>query len=407
MTAEPAGQRWRLWKLVPGPIRLLTLGVFINRAGGFVVIFLALILAGRGFRPWQIGVALALVGVFGIAGAAAGGAAALRLGPRRTIVFATVACAMLTAFLAIGSGFVISVVILCGISVCNQAYIPAASAIVGRLSPPGQVAPMFAFYQLAVNVGVAAGALIAGFVLTRSLTILLLADAVTTAAYAVAAFYLPDDRPERAADRDAMSRGGRRGVLRDHRYLVLCVAFCLIALVYGQRSGVLPLAFTAHHLSVELIGELLSANAIAVVLFELPLAALLRKWPSWRPLTIGAGLICGGYAIYLFGVSLSTVFVGVAMWTLGEMFVTPFASATASQMAPDGLAPAYQGVLQVARTTGLTAGPAVGVFAYTAGRSIPYWGCAAAGLAAIGIIVAILRTRQREPQSAPATERVA
>ena len=34
----------------------------------------------------------------------------------------------------------------------------------------------------------------------------------------------------------------RRGVLRDRRYMMLCLAFGLIALVYGQRSGVLPLA---------------------------------------------------------------------------------------------------------------------------------------------------------------------
>lgn len=120
-----------------------------------------------------------------------------------------------------------------------------------------------------------------------------------------------------------------------------------------------------------------------------------------------AGLICGGYAIYLAGVNLTVVFIGVGAWTLGEMFVTPFSSATASTMAPDGEGAAYQGVLQVARTTGLTAGPAIGVFTYAIGPAVPWWGCAAAGLVAIGIIVTILRSRQREPLAAPATERVA
>lgn len=408
MAPEPAGPRWRLWKLVPGPIRLLTLGVFINRAGGFIVVFLALILAARGFKAWQIGTSLALVGVFGIVGAAVGGAAAVRLGPRRTIIYSTGACAALTALLAAaGSNFVVSAIILSAISLCNRAYMPASAAIVGRLSPKDQMAPMFAFYQLAVNVGAAVGALVAGFVLANSLTILLLADAATTAAFTLAAVNLPEDRPRSEDDGASRKRGQRRGVLRDHRYLVLCFAFGLIALVYSQRSGVLPLAFTAHHLSVQLIGELLSANAIAVVLFELPLATLLRRCPSWLPLSIGAGLICGGYAIYLVGVSLTVVIIGVAAWTLGEMFVTPFSSATASTMARGGEAAAYQGVLQVARTTGLVAGPAIGVFTYAIGRTVPWWGCAGAGLVAIGIIVTILRNRQREPQAAPATERVA
>ena len=50
---------------------------------------------------------------------------------------------------------------------------------------------MFAFYQLAVNVGAAVGALVAGFVLASSLTVLLLADAATTAVFTLAALYLP------------------------------------------------------------------------------------------------------------------------------------------------------------------------------------------------------------------------
>lgn len=398
---------WRLIKLVPGPIRMLTLGVFVNRAGGFIVVFLALILAERGFPAWQIGVTLALVGGFGIVGAAVGGSAAVRLGPRRTIIYSTGGCAIFTALLAIHSGFVISAAILSVISLLNRAYMPASAAIVGRLSPPDQQAPMFAVYQLAVNIGAAVGALIAGFVLTRSLTVLLLIDAATTAVFTVATLYLPEDRP----DRDARTRGKvgprRRSVLRDRRYMVLCVAFGLIALVYGQRSGALPLAMKAHHYNVELIGELLSANAIAVVLFELPLATLIRRWPSWLPLSIGAGLICGGYATYVFGITLLTIGISVGLWTIGEMFVTPFSSATASNMAPDGSASAYQGMLQVVRTAGLTGGPAVGVFAYAASQSAPWWGCGAAGITAIVIIVSVLRTRRQAPQAVPDTERVA
>lgn len=405
-----ARSRWQLWKLVPWPIRLLTLGVFVNRTGGFVVVFLALILSARGFPSWQIGVTLALVGGFGIAGAALGGAAAVRLGPRQTIIYSTGGCAIFTALLAIRGGFAVSAVILSVISLLNRAYMPASAAIVGRLAPKDQRAPMFAFYQLAVNIGAAAGALIAGFVLTRSLTALLLIDAATTALFTLAALKLPRDRPEPAASTGGQAAGKRGGVRRDRGYLVLCLAFGLIALVYGQRSGVLPLAMKAHHDSVELIGELLSANAIAVVLFELPLATLIRRLSSWLPLSVGAGLICGGYAIYVFGVTLPTIFIGVAMWTIGEMFLTPFSSATAAAMAPAGQGSAYQGVLQVVRTAGLTGGPAVGVLAYAAGQSVPWWGCAVAGIAAIAIIVSVLRPRQRAPradEAAPDTERVA
>ena len=115
------------------------------------------------------------------------------------------------------------------------------------------------------------------------------------------------------------------------------------------------------------------------MLFELPLATLIRRWPSLAAAVHRGGLICGGYAIYVRGRephrSSSSA---SALWTIGEMFVTPFSSATASAMAPDGSGSAYQGMLQVVRTAGLTGGPAVGVFAYAAGPAVPWWGCAAA-----------------------------
>jgi MFS family permease len=394
---RPIAWLWHRYRAIPWPIRLLTLGTFVNRLGGFFATFIALILAVRGFAAWQISVALAFVGAAGIAGAALGGVAAARVGNRWAIVLSTAGAAVFTAALALRSPYSVTVAIAACISLLNRAYMAPSAALVGELAPPAQRVPLFAFYRLAINVGAAVGALLAGFLLTRSVAALLLVDAATSACFAVAALRLPPDRPTREPDGELVPYSRVRGtVLRDRRYLVLCTGLGLVAVVYMQQAGALPLSMKAHRYSFELFGALLSANAVAVILLEIPLAAVIRHWPVWVPLAAGAALICGGYALYGVDLSLAVLVTGVAVWTLGEMLLSPVAPAAATKLSSPGSHGAYQATLAVAQTVGQTIGPALGVFAYSIAPELPWWGCGVAGLVAVGAIVASLKTRSSE-----------
>jgi predicted MFS family arabinose efflux permease len=382
------------YSAIPWPIRLLTLGTFVNRLGGFFATFLALILAVRGFAAWQISVALAFVGAAGVAGAAVGGIAAARIGNRSTIVVSTAGAALFTALLALRSPYAITVAIASAISLLNRAYAAPSAALIGELAPERHRVPLFAFHRLAINVGAAVGALLAGFLITRSVAALLLVDAATSGCFALAALRLPRDRPVGELEPERMPFAGvRRNVLRDRRYVVFCVASVLVAVVYMQQAGALPLSMKDHHYSLELFGVLLSANAVAVILFELPLATVIRSWPLWIPIAAGAGLICGGYALYGIGLSLAVLVSGVAVWTLGEMLLSPVAPAAATAMSSPHSHGSYQAALAVAQTTGQTVGPALGVLAYSIDPALPWWGCGVVGVVAGGALVASLKTR--------------
>lgn len=401
---------------VPPAIRLLSLGIFINQLGAYVAVFIALILAVRGFDPRQIALALVLVSVCGIVGASVGGMLSSRIGTRRTIIATMFGSAVFTIILSLHGSYPTTVATACFISFFNRACQPASMATVGELAPADQRVPMFGFYQLALNLGMAAGPLIAGFLLTRSLVALLLIDAATSACYAVAALWLPRQQPhrdeheqegqepgnekpagqdgnEKAAGQDGRPRRswwGRRAVLADRRFLVLCVGFALVAMCYGQQSGAFPLELKAHHYSLELLGGLFTANAIAVIVFQVPISIAVRRLPARIPLTAAAALMGGGYAIFLLGMSLPTIIASVCLWTGGELLMAPTAPAVAMNMAPAGAHGRYQGALLVARTTGQTLGPTAGVFAYSFAQSLPWWGCGVAALLAIAIFVPVL-----------------
>ncbi len=380
----------RYFGSIPPAIRLLGLGVFINQLGGYVTVFLALILAVRGYNSWHIGLALGLVAVSGIIGSSAGGVVASRIGTRWTIIATMAGSALFTALLAVGGPYPVQAGVACFIAVFNRGCVPAAIATVGDLAPADQRLPMFGFYQLAFNLGAAVGPLIAGFLLTRSLAALLLIDAATSALYAIAALWLPRREPHPAGDRRQRSGRVQRTVLADRRFLIICVAVGLVAMCYGQQSGAFPLELKEHHYSLELLGALFSANAVAVILFQVPASLAAKRLSVRLSLTAGAALICGGYAIFLFGMSLPTIIASVCLWTAGELLTAPVAPAVAMSMSTPESHSRYQGALSAARTAGQSIGPTAGVFASSVSASLPWWGCAVAGLAAVSIYLRLL-----------------
>ena len=396
----------RYYRSIPSPIRVLSAGVLVNRAGGFVSAFLALILALRGISAPDIGVALAVSGGFTIAGAWLGGALTSRLGSKRVIVAAMLGSALVTLALIPASPFPVTVGIVCLIALCNRAYVPAASTMVGSLSPPGQRLQMFSVFQLTFNVGVAVGSALAGYLLTHSLTALLLADAATSACFALAALRLPAGTPALLPGPQVTGGQTRSKIRHDVRYLMFLAGAVLVALAYTQYNGPVPLAFRSHHYNLELLGYLFSANAIAVIVFQLPLSYLARRFPVRVPLALGAVLIGGAYLPLLAGFTVPLLAVSVALWTVGEILYAPTAPTVAAQMSNARNHGTYQGALDVARSAGQAFGPSLGVFVYSAGASVPWWGCGAFGMAAACLFVVAVRSGRAKSAGRESAERV-
>lgn len=391
---------------IPGQVRVLCAGVLVNQAGGFVSIFLALILSLRGVSAPGIGAALAASGGFAVAGAWLGGSLVTRLGNRRVLALSMTGSALFTAALIPVSPYLVTVGAACVVALCNRAYVSAALTMVGRLSPPQRRMRMYSVFQLALNVGAAAGAAAAGYLLTHSLTALLAIDAATSACFVLMTRRLPaDSRPAslRAGDGDGRQAGERRPdtILRDRRYLMFCAGAGFFALAYTQYLGPLPLAFRHHHESLELLGYLISGNALAQIVFQLPVSSLTSRVPVRVPLAAGAAAIGAGYLLLLAGFSVPLLVASVALWTAGEIVYSPAPPTVAMLMSKSRTHGNYQGALNVARSAGQAFGPSLGVFAYSAGASAPWWASGALGAAAAGLFLAAVRRTTGLPGRRP------
>ncbi|HZB51438.1 MAG TPA: MFS transporter, partial [Mycobacteriales bacterium] len=209
-TAAPAGVM-RTWRESPRPVRALVVGLFVNRLGGFLLVFLVLFLTDRGLSATRAGVALGVHGAGSIMGVLVGGALADRFGARRAVVGSTVASAVLVVALLHVRPYPAVLAVAFAVGAAGQVYRPAAAAVLSRLTPPERQVMIFATYRLALNLGTTAAPLIGAALVTASYALLFYAEAAAMLGYAaIVAVALPRDPPA-GTGADAGARGPGRG----------------------------------------------------------------------------------------------------------------------------------------------------------------------------------------------------
>jgi MFS family permease len=377
-------------------------GTFINRFGSFVLTFLVLILVKRGYSPAEAGIAASAYGVGSVAAAMIGGQLADRFGRRRTIALSlfSSAAVILLLWRAQALPAIIALAGLAGMT--GELYRPAAAALLADVTPAGRRVVTFALYRLAINAGFALGPAVAGYMASRSFTIIFIGDAVTCALYGVlvlAAVPKSFDRPAAAHPPPAADRPRARGpsVLRviaaDRALLSVLLASVAIGFVYHQSTVTLALEVDARGLPMSAFGFLASLNGAICLLLELPVAAVTARMAAWIPLAVGAALTGAGFGGIGLAATFSALAAMVTVWSLGEIVQSPVSQAFVADLAPPGLQGRYQAAYGFTHALGLVLAPALGPALFAWSRPGLWAICAGLGAAASLTFVALGRTR--------------
>lgn len=386
----------------PRPVRTLILGVFVSRTGSFFATFATLFLTNRHFASHTLPLVLVAIGVSGMVGSLTGGWLADRIGHRSTLVLSMLASAVAVGSLAIAPTHPMIVVAVCLVALCTQSYTPAASALLIVNSEPADRVPTFAFFRLALNVGAALGALIAGFIATRSYSALFSVEAVAYLSCALVIFIgLRDARPENApaeAEAEATKITGEdaaglpAGTEPAGRHLpvwLLCIALFGVAVVYAQSLSTLPLQLVGHGFSTAFYGLLLAINGVVVIIFELPISSVTRRLAWVVPVVGGTLLMTAGLVVAALVSLAAAVIVGFVIFTAGEMVLAPVANAAVAEISPVGAEARYQGLLATAQSLGFSLGPAIGTSLFALSHRGLWFGTAVVACALSAGICAI------------------
>jgi len=289
----------------------------------------------------------------------------------------------------------------------NGALNPSQSTLLAALASPDNRHRVTAVSRVASNAGIGLGSALGGLVAGYGLTgfvLLFLANALT---YLVYVFVLV--AVVRNEARSEPIAGGYRLVLRDRAFVHLALTnVAIIAVGWGVFTWLLPpYAEEQIGLSTRLIGLLLLANAVTVVLAQVPVARFAEGRRRAVMMALAAAIfvfacllvVAAGLNARLAYPALVAASIAVAV---GECFHTTVLMPLVADLAPTSLRGRYMAAIGLSWWVGLALAPTFGTQVLSLSPMTAF--LAAAAVAATAAISALTLER-RLPDEARLTPR--
>jgi MFS family permease len=407
--SESAGI-WVTFSESPVAVKAIFGGVFVNRVGGFLNIFLVLYLIAEGYSASQAALGLGSYGVGGVIGVLIGGMLADRLGARNSTVLSMSSSAVLIASLLYLHDYLVLLVAVGLVGLVSQIFRPASATLLSELTPESRQVMIFAMYRFGLNVGTTVAPLL-GFALyhldDKSFTLLFWGEALVALVYAGLAMATLPRRTSRATVDAGEQAGGYMDVVRDRRYVLYLFATLFNAAVYTQYLSTLPLDVEAEGVPIFWYTFAVALNGALVIAFELPLTKISQKWPL--KVTIGLAFTLVGLGVAFYGLPLgpAVIIIGTLIWTTGEVIGAPTVFAYPAMAGPAHLKGRYIGSFQFMFAMGSAIGPMIGGALFTQLGHQVWWVLGLGGLVAAPLGLAAIRAPAKQSATAdppPASE---
>jgi MFS family permease len=385
---------------LPRPLWVVQVGVFVNYFGwGGVMPFEVIYLHdGRGFSLGIAGLVVGVVTGLAVVGAPVSGPLIDRIGSRSVAAVSLLALGAGFAGLALADTPAEAFAAAAAAGLGNGGLQPSQSALVASLIGPELRHRASAVSRVASNLGVGLGGVLGGVVAAHGLNgfvVLFLINALTYVLYALLLVVgvREDARPESRP-------GGYRVVLRDRPFVRLAIINVgVIAVGWGVFSWIVP-AYARGEIGVStrLIGFMVLANAITVVLAQIPAARLAEGRRRAVTMALGAttfvvaSLIVVGAGLVDVRVAAAALLVSVVVVALGECLHTTVLMPLVADLAPAALRGRYMAVTGLSWWLGLALAPTLA--AQLLSVSPPAAMLVSAAVAAAAAVAALALERQ-------------
>jgi MFS family permease len=399
---RPPTRAWRTE--LPRVVLLLQAGNAVSWLGyGLILPFEIVYLHQfRGFSTPTAGLVLGAILGAGTLATPPSGALLDRFGPKTILIGANLACAIGYAGLAfVGrpwQAFVCAAIGGAGVGVTRTAN----NTLLLTLVTPEQRVASFALGRTAQNLGLGAGAAVAGFVISsaqtlRSFQALYVFDAITYVALALVVAAVVPDQPAAQAH-DGAEGKGFRAVARDRRFLsIIAVNLVLIVIGYALFANILAPFVKAHTSAGPVaIGLLFVFNTFCVAFAQLPVTRLFERMHRARVFAVASGL----FAVALLGVLPATLIHSELAATallcaiatviaIGECVHSIVLGPLVADLAPPHLLGRYMAVFSLMVTGGFAIGPVIGGAVLAISPDAVWWGGAlVAAVIGVGCLLA-------------------
>lgn len=351
--ANPLSRTLQLYKDAysghPREVWALAFLTFLNRMGTLVLPFLSVYLTTQlHFSLKEAGILAMAFGLGSFSGSWLGGKLTQWIGANKVIMLSLFSSGVLLICLQFVDSFAGFFILMYITATCGESYRPAMTVASAEVVSKSQMGRTTSLLRLAINLGMAAGPSIGGFIaVTWSYGWLFWIDGVTCMISAVFFFVISlrwsrqvknKSKEEEAESKETEAKEEEEGPppYKNGKYLIFLLSTFLLGFVFIQFIHTLPVFIKGEWgFDERYLGILFGFSCALVVLIEMPLVQWFEtnkkiRYAMWA----GVLLIGVSYLVYLFPPGMWLCFLGTFLWTMGEILVLPFNNSVAINLSP-------------------------------------------------------------------------
>jgi len=357
----------RIYDEFPPLFWIIVATLFIDSIGSTLLFpFFALYITGKfGVGMTEAGVLLGMSSLFGLVGSVIGGALTDRFGRRRLILFGLTFSALSSLLFGLAADIKILYFLVPIVGLLSRVSAPAHDAMMADILPEAKRQEAFGITRVVFNYAWIVGTALGGLIAARSFLVLFITDAVLSLTVAIILYrFLPETKPVsqgevKKSESFLGTVAGYRIVLSDLAYIGFTLAGMVVLIIYQQQYGALAVYLRdIHQISSKSYGLMLSITGLEVVLFQIWISRIIRKYHPFLMMMLGALFFMVGFTMIGFVRGFGFFLLAVIIATIGEMIFFPTNKALAANFAPVELRGRYMAVYDLGWTIPATFGPA-------------------------------------------------
>ena len=358
------------WRGYPRQFWLIMIGLFFSMMGTSMVWpFLTIYVSEQlDISLTEVAALISLNGLVSLGASFIAGPATDRLGRKRLMVLSLAGNGLTYFLFSQASAYWMFAVLMAMRGFFPAFFRVATNAMISDLVEPERRPEAYAQMRMWQNLGIAIGPALGGFVVAASYEIGFTAAALGLTIYAAAlALFAYETKPPEQAypPMDILAVrprfGGYHTLLQDRRFVTFILFFTLFQMcsvllwvllgVYAKQNYGLP---------ESQYGLIQATNALMVVLFQVSVTGVTKRYEALRVMFVGTTIYGLGVASIALGQVFWAFWLSYVVVTVGELIIAPTAVSFVADSAPVDQRGRYMGVYSLAQGAASTAAPVMG-----------------------------------------------
>lgn len=356
----------------PSQFWLMFAGMFISTVGASMIWpFLMIYVSEKLDQPLSVNASLlTLNSAAGLISSFIAGPVIDRLGRKRVMVISLLSNSLGYVLLGQANSLAVFAFLMVLQGASNPLYRIGADAMMADLIPSEKRVDAYSLMRLSNNLGVAIGPAVGGVIATVSYQVAFYCAAVGLAIYGLLIAFLaretlPQREKQQIGDTEAVKErfGGYGRIFADRAYLLF-----ILAIIFSQISAsimwVLLSVYTKTLFGIpeNRYGMIPVTNALMVVLFQLPVTAITKRFPALPVIAVGALFYSMGVSSVAIGQGFWWFWGSMVVMTIGELVLVPTSSTYVANLAPADMRGRYMSLYGMTWVISTGIGPVAGGF---------------------------------------------